>query len=50
MTEEIIGFSEEWNSRQLIPNSDSATAINDCFYYSPDSHTTFTCDTESATP
>ena len=48
-TEEIIGISEEWNSRQLIPNSDSAIAINYCFYCSPDSHTTFTCDNRSAT-
>lgn len=32
------------------PNSDSAEAFHNRFYCSPDSHTTFTCDSKGATP
>ena len=34
----------------LTPNSDSAATLNRRFYYSPDSHAAFSCDSKCTTP
>ena len=45
---ELLAFPRCVQVATLIPNSDSATTLNRCFYCSPDPHTAFTCDTIGA--
>ena len=45
---ELLAFPRCVQVATLIPNSDSASAINCRFYYSSDPHTAFTCNTKGA--
>ena len=49
-TKGIVGISRAFHSRQLRPILDSAIAINNCFYCSPDSHATFISSSRSDIP